>query len=211
MSRELRIQSARHSFETKLRARELFLADHSFRQIGEILGQESDEAATAAASKTGGPPPPPSPRIAPSLLHFWATRGKWAAERGALQRKLERGQLGRVRREMGQHMNGQLVQLRELEAMVAGNFFKAKTGSDGKPVLGDDGQPIMVPRTPEDFPIDDPVDLVRLTLRLVTVEMNYIKLVSDMLGDSLPKLDPESLSFPEPPTPPDWNASGDER
>jgi hypothetical protein len=203
MSRELRIQSSRHPFQTRLRARELFLADHSFREIAEILGKEADEVAAAAASKTGGPLPPPSPRIAPSLLHYWSRHGFWDAHRGVLQRDLQREQLGRARREMAQHMNEQFVQLREIDTFLIGNFLKVKTGSDGEPVLGGDGLPIMVPKTPEDLPIDDPIDLVRLQLRLLTVRMSYIRMVSDMIGGALPKIDIDDFSLPEAPAPPD--------
>jgi hypothetical protein len=114
------------------------------------------------------------------------------------QRNLAREQLNRVRRELAGEVNETSASLRDLETALTPNLLKVKTDPEGNAAFSDDGRPIMVRKTPEDFPIDDPVDLVELMLRLVTIRMKYIKLVADMTGDALPKIDPQSLIFSEP-------------
>lgn len=172
------------------------MADRSLEEIAGTLNTEND-GATATASGAGSPPPPPSPRITAPLVQWWAKMGCWAAREGVRQRHLEREQLNGVRRGLAGKVNETSASLRDLETALTANFLRVKTDPEGNAVFSDDGLPIMVRKTPEDFPIDDPVDAVRLMLRLVTIRMDYIEMVADMTGDALPKIDPQSLIFPE--------------
>lgn len=202
MSRAIRLASNNYPFATRLRARELYLKGRTLVQVSEALGEEADKAAAEEAKLAGLPAPAPSPRIPPTVISYWATRGDWEAHRQATVRFVEKEQVKRIRKEAAAEVRQQGKQLQFLSGFLQQYFMtQKKDPNTGAVVVDGMGRPVMVPRGPLDWPIDDPVRAITALLSIAKHRADHVKLVSDMMGDSLPKIDPSEFSFLEPGAP----------
>ena len=111
-------------------------------------------------------------------------------------RYVEKEQVKRIRREAASEIKQQGQQLRFLTTFLQQYFVTQKTDPNtGAPVFDGAGKPMMVPRGPMDWPIDDPIRAITSLLSISKHRADHVKLISDMLGPALPKLDPSEFSF----------------
>ena len=203
MSLNFRAESARHSMQTRVRARDLFLAGRTYAQITKILSKELARSATPGTVGTPSTSPPP-PRIWAGLIRYWAEKGSWESERQIGARNSEREQVDGVRRDVSRQVADCQASLAKIEGKLVRDFLEVKKDEAGYPVLGKDGRPIMVPRHQDRLKVKSPTVLVRLLLRLVAARTEHIRLLTSLLGENLPGFDLETfLEASEDQEPPD--------
>jgi hypothetical protein len=198
MSRALRIQGAQYPFDTRFKAREIYLRGRSLAQVSEELGEDADKKAAEAATAAGLPAPPPSPRVPQTVISYWSRKGSWASHRGVAERFVEREQLKRIRKELAIKLRNNGNMLSFLQGFLQQYFHTEKRNEKGEVILDENRKPIMVPRGPGDWAIDDPTKAIASMLSIFDKDVAYVKLISEMLGEALPKIDPNEVSFTAP-------------
>ncbi len=200
MSREIRSLAARHPFEVRYRARELYLRGISLADIPELIGRELDEKNAMQAKEAGLPAPPPTERLAPRVVRYWFDEGKWSHYRKSTERVVLKEQVNRIKREFSERMRIQAARLRLNQSVVERYFYKQELGEKGEALFRPDGTPKVVIKTPEDAPMDM-ADTVRLHLAGIKLDIEQLKVAGDMLGGFVPKVSPEDFTLGAAPPP----------
>ena len=203
MNREIRSLAARHPFEVRFRARELYLRGISVADLPEVLGRELDEKNALAAQAAGQPVPPPVERISARVVKYWFDAGHWATLRKSTERIVLKAQVERIRREFSERMRIQAARIRLNQTFVEKHFWKPELDpKTGNPLVRVDGTPQVTIKTPADTKMEM-TDVVRLHQAGIKLDMEQLKMAGDMIGGLVPKVSMEdfTLGMSPPPLP----------
>ena len=188
-----RQEGTNYPFAIRMRARDLYLRSYTYQQISDEIAKEQTELIEADAKAKEITKWQPFKPIPLTVISYWARKGNWEGQKQSAQRYAEKDQVKRVKKALASEVASNSKMLSFLQG-YAQQFLTKIEMKDGKPVLEADGKtPKRIPKTPEDWPMDDPVRAIQLLLQINTQKSANVKMITDLLGDALPKIDPEDL------------------